>query len=79
MHSASENATVIRDRHNLIYADGPIERFVSALGVLGFREGMPDEDFPHSHHYRQEFDIDAAAVMQAFAWRHTPLQPEDEQ
>ena len=79
IHSPGENATVIWDRHNLIHAYGPTGRYVSTLKALGFEEGSPNLAFAHMHHYRQEFDNEAAAVLQAFAWRHSPLQAEDEQ
>lgn len=79
VHSPSENATVIWDRHNLIYAYGPTERFASTLRGLGFQEGAPNISFPHQHHYRSEFDSDAAGVLKAFEWRYSALQPEDEQ
>jgi hypothetical protein len=78
-HSPSENATVVWNRHNLIYAYGPLQWFCSILRGLGFDEGTPNIPFPHQHHYRAEFDTDAAAVLSAFAWQHTPLRSEDEQ
>lgn len=79
VHSPSEQATVVWDRHNLIYAYGPIERFVSTLTMRGFVEGDPGVHVEHMHHYREVFDRDAAAVLGALAWRHSPLQPSDEQ
>lgn len=79
VHSPSENATVIWDRHNLVYAYGPVERYASTLRGLGFQEGAPNVSFPHQHHYRSEFDSDAAGVLKTFEWRYSALQPEDEQ
>lgn len=79
VHSPSENATVIWDRHSLVHAYGPTERFVSVLTALGFEPGEPNASFPHRHHYRAEFDVDAADILKTFAWRYSPLQPEDEQ
>jgi len=79
VHSPSENATLVWDRHNLIYAYGPTGRFVSTLEALGFHEGSAGVSFEHLHHYRQEFDSEAAAVLAAFAWSYSPLKPEDEQ
>lgn len=78
-HSPSENATVVWDRHNLIYAYGSTERFAMALRKLGFEQGTPNVTFPHQHHYRAELDADAASVLKAFEWRYSPLHPEDEQ
>ena len=79
IHSPGEDATLVWDRHNLLYAYGPTERFVKTLTALGFHEGTPGVPFAHAHHYRHEFDGEAAAVLQEFAWRHSALRPEDEQ
>jgi hypothetical protein len=79
IHSPSENATLVWDRHNLIYAYGPTGRFVATLEALGFHEGSPGVLFEHLHHYRQEFDSEAAAVLETFAWSYSTLKPGDEQ
>ncbi len=79
IHSPSEQATIVWDRHNLIFAYGPLARFESALRSLGFVVGQPRTPSPHEHHYRPEFDGEAAAILQAFDWRRMPLHPEDEQ
>ncbi|MBS0369416.1 MAG: hypothetical protein JSS57_09480 [Proteobacteria bacterium] len=78
-YSPSENATVIWDRHDLIYAYGATKRFAMALRELGFEQGAPGIRFPHQHHYRAEFDADASDVLHAFEWCYSPLHPEDEQ
>lgn len=78
-YSPSENATIVWDRHNLIYAYGPVQRFSSILTEIGFSTGAPNASFPHQHHYRKELDIDAAALLSALDWQYTPLHPEDEQ
>lgn len=78
-YSPSEKATVVWDRHNLIYAYGPIEQFCSTLKSLGFDSGTPGISFPHQHHYREEFDFDAKELLSTFEWSYTPLRPEDEQ
>jgi hypothetical protein len=79
VRSANDEATVVWDRHNLIWAYGLIERFVTLLRGLGFREGVPGVNFEHEHHYRSSFDRDAKALLEAFDWYRTPLRPEDEQ
>lgn len=78
-HSRKENATVVWDRHNLLYAYGPVERFSSELHVLGFTNGTPQVPVPHAHHYRQELDSYATELIAAFEWLRSPLRPEDEQ
>lgn len=78
-HSPEENATVVWDRHNRLFAYGPIDRFSAALNALGFSEGEPMVPSPHQHHYWPAFDMDAAALLDYFAWTHSPLRDEDEQ
>jgi hypothetical protein len=78
IHSPSDNATIVWEKHNLIYAYGPQEQFVSALRAIGFTQGELTLDFPHTHYYRPEFDKDAAAALEFFEWNRTPLQPGDE-
>lgn len=79
IHSPSSKGTIVWDRHNLIYGYGPVERFSRALSSLGFSEGRPTVPGPHIHHYRQELDGDAKALLSAYSWQYSPLHPEDEQ
>jgi hypothetical protein len=46
---------------------------------LGFREGTPPFIGPHQHHYRREFDREAAELLNSLNWSWTPLRPADEQ
>lgn len=78
-HSPSERATVAWDRHNQIFAYGPLERFVLELKALGFVEGEASVSFAHAHHYRQEFDEDARELLKAFNWSYSELRAEDKQ
>lgn len=74
-----ENATIVWDRHDVLYAYGPLERFESALVDLGYARGRVDVPFPHVHHYRREYDADADELLASRAWHHTDLQPSDRQ
>lgn len=78
-HSPGDGATVVWDRHNQVFAYGPLTRFEFVLQRLGFERGSVEMPSPHQHHYRAEFDEEASGVLHAFAWRHTPLQDGDEQ
>jgi hypothetical protein len=82
VYSASERRTLIWDRHDLIYAEGePLEDITAILESNGFERGtVPRPDTgPHIHYYRDEFDVDAAAVLGCFDWTRSDLRPEDEQ
>lgn len=79
VRSVATGAVVVWDRHNDFYAYGDLDAVDARLRQLGFDEGPLPPDGPHAHHYRAEFDRDAAEVLVAFAWYRTPLRPDDEQ
>ncbi|MCU7646180.1 hypothetical protein [Pseudomonas piscis] len=79
VHSPEDQATVVWDRHNLIYAYGPLESYASALYGLGFGHGEAQMPVPHMHYYHPQLDELCRQLIARFDWRHSPLQPEDEQ
>jgi hypothetical protein len=81
LHSESENATIVWDRHNLLYAYGSLDEFEAVLRGLGFTRGAVEVPFPHEHqhHYRSEYDADARELLASTDWHRTPLRPGDEQ
>jgi hypothetical protein len=79
VYSIPEKATLVWDRHNRLYAYGPLERMSAKLSALDFSRQYPDIPGPHAHHYRDEFDADATKLLAAFPWTMTSLRPEDEQ
>ena len=62
-----------------MFASGPIACFEQRLKAIGFNNGNPTTDFPHQHHYRQEYDADARALLQELDWNYSELRAEDEQ
>lgn len=79
IHSQGDNATIVLDRHNLLYAYGPIEAFRAALLEMRFREGAVEIPVPHIHNYHPEFDVAERKILAWFEWSQTPLRPDDEQ
>jgi hypothetical protein len=80
IRSHGDDATIVLDRHNLIYAYGPLDAFESALRDLGVRKGAPPPiPDPHVHHYHPERDGDERALLQAFDWHVKPLRESDVQ
>jgi len=79
LHSPSENATVVWDRHNQLFAYGPLTRFATELRSLGFVEGETAVPVPHQHHYRPECDTKGAKILSWCSWQRSALRPEDEQ
>lgn len=78
-HSANDQATVVWDRHNLIYGYGRTDCMAKALRALGFVEGEPTVPSPHEHHYHAALDSDAREILTYMKWTCSPLEPEDEQ
>lgn len=78
-HSAAEQATVVWDRHDQLFAYGPIAKYSAALDALGFGHGDAGISFAHQHHYRPEFDAAAQEILRSLPWTFSPLRPEDEQ
>jgi hypothetical protein len=76
-HSPSMGATVVWDRHNLVFAYGALEQFKEYISHEGYTEGNPTMEFAHQHHYRQAFDHDAASLLNKFSWSFSPLQQAD--
>ena len=79
VYSIKDKGTIIWDRHNRIFAYGDLEAFIAKFRMMGFQMGPSPIPDPHIHHYRQEFDADAAEVLVYFDWMNSPLRPEDEQ
>jgi hypothetical protein len=75
----SGNGLLVYDRHNLIYAYGPLERFIEALTSSGLSESTDVHvPAPHSHHYHGDFDSDAKRLLTEGSWVKSPLRPGDE-
>jgi len=80
VRSHADDATIVWDRHNLIYAYGPLNDFESALLHRGAQPGAPPSiPDPHVHHYHPERDDEERAVLRAFDWNVKPLRESDVQ
>lgn len=79
VRSASSGDVIVWDRHNDLYVYGGLDDIAERLMQLGFQEGLPPSIGTHQHHYRGEFDREAAEVLNSFNWHRTPLRPEDQQ
>ena len=69
---------LVYDRHELIYAYGPLDSFERVLASRGFEQGVVAVPAPHAHHYRAEFDPLFTRLMERWPWAHSPLKPGDE-
>jgi len=77
--SPQSSATLVLDRHDLIYAYGPLAEFLSVLRSNEIQEGEVNIPVPHSHHYHHEWDSTEIKILSHFPWRFTLLLPGDEQ
>jgi hypothetical protein len=77
IHSPASKSTLVWDRHNVIHAYGPLERFRSALVNLRFDEGEVVVPDPHVHYYHAQHDENEFKILSHFEWRSSPLRPED--
>lgn len=79
VHSPGDAATVVWDRHNHLFAYGPLDRHAAELEALGCEQGPLASLGVHRHYYREACDPLARALIDAFDWTYSPLRPEDEQ
>lgn len=70
---------LVFDRHEVIYAYGPIAGIVARLKEKGFAEvDMIRVPVPHSHHFHEEQDADEHAMLAHWEWMHSELQETDD-
>lgn len=69
---------IIYDRHQIIYAYGPLERYESTLEDKGLKKGASAPlPHPHTHHYNKEFDEAVAQLLDYWEWELSPLRDQD--
>lgn len=71
------SATLVYDRHNVIYAYGPISDFIDILKKKGFTEGKFESIPTHTHYYHSEFDKKELELMSYWDWIYFPLKESD--
>jgi hypothetical protein len=77
VHSPSEKATIVWDRHSQIFTYGPLDRFEAELRQIGFAVGAPEVPTPHEHNYWTELDSEAREILSVVQWAFSPLKAED--
>jgi len=76
---SSDGGMLIFDRHNVIYAYGPLEKFTSTLRKFGFNQSeIISFPVPHSHHYQDKFDNSEKLILEEQSWVRSPLHQGDE-
>jgi hypothetical protein len=76
--SLESNATLVYDRHELIYAYGPLDAFEQVLRSRGLGAGHVPPPQTHQHSYNAKYDKEEDRIMKYWSWIPFPLQPSDE-
>lgn len=71
----ASRAQLVYDRHNVVYAYGPLPRFEAYLRSHEYRPASLTLPEPHVHHYWEDFDLVEERLFNYLAWTHHPLQP----
>lgn len=75
---SSDDGMLVYDRHNLIYAYGPLQLFKSILEDFGYTfTPSISLDFAHQHSYHEEFDHLERELTTRFADRRSDLREGD--
>jgi hypothetical protein len=70
---------LVLDRHEVIYAYGPIAEILARLKEKGFAEvDLMRTPVPHSHHFHAELDADEQAMLEYWEWIASELQETDD-
>jgi hypothetical protein len=72
-----DHGTIVYDRHNVIYAYGPLDDYASVLATRGLREGPVDIPAPHWHAYHADYDAMLRRLLDRWRWVEKPLGPRD--
>jgi hypothetical protein len=79
IHPESGNGLLVYDRHNVIYAYGPLDLLISKVKEMGLTEESEIRfACPHTHHYNRELDSMQARILTDEQWTVSPLRPGDE-
>ncbi|MFT3764577.1 MAG: hypothetical protein QM820_03530 [Minicystis sp.] len=76
--SLPSESTIVYDNHDLIYAYGPLERFIGLAEVRGLTRRPIQIPAPHQHCFNVEYDGAEAALLDHFEWMEFPLDPGDD-
>jgi hypothetical protein len=80
LRSHDDDATIVLDRHNIIFAYGPLQAFEKVLTRIGASpRGLPKVPDPHVHYYHEQWDESERVILATWPWTRTPLRTSDVQ
>jgi hypothetical protein len=66
LHSPQSNASIVYDRHNLIYLYGFVDEQLECIEQKGIEKKAFTISFPHIHCYHAEYDIFETKLINEF-------------
>ena len=69
---------IVYDRHNVLYAYGPVPEYIAVLASRGLGEGPVEVPSPHWHKYHSHFNQSERELIAEWAWTKTPLREGDD-
>jgi hypothetical protein len=79
LHSPKADATLVWDRHDIIYAYGPLEQFREVLNERLQEAQVDGPPNPHAHMYHAQHDEAERRILRYFQWFRSPLLRGDQQ
>lgn len=79
VHSVPDDATIVYDRHEVLYVYGKQQLFEQLLSAEGFTPGTVEIPYPHFHNYLKEFDADQNSIVEWHEFVRSPLAASDEE
>lgn len=77
--STSGMGQLVYDKHNVIYAYGPLPEFEGVLASRGLKNvEVVRFPSPHVHNDNSVFDDEQQQVLQYWGWKRTPLRESDD-
>lgn len=77
--SMSGPGQLVYDRHNVIYAYGPLPEYEKVLLELGLKKAeFVRFPAPHIHNYHEAFDEDELSLLRYWSWKRSPLRETDD-
>jgi len=79
VHSPEAEATLVWDRHDLIYGYGPLQQLRALLSESLHEGEVGGPPCPHVHIYHDQYDEAERRILRYYNWVHSPLLHGDEQ
>jgi len=76
--TTDNSGLLVYDQHNVIFAYGPIEKYLKTLEKDGFKEQSFSFPFPHGHSFHADNDKYEDSILSYYEWSWFQLKDSDE-